>query len=96
MAARCLQAALDKGGTDNVSVLLVRVKNPETRLDAKSRKRRNILMIGLVAMLCLLAGWAACFYFKPATPAQSRSPKDSQPDTEVQSRTRANPGNNNA
>lgn len=78
MAARCLQAALDKGGTDNVSVVLVRVKNPETNLDATSLKRWNILIIGLGSLL-LLAVWTSWLYLKPATPFQSLSPKDMQP-----------------
>lgn len=80
MAARCLQAALDKGGTDNVSVLLVRVKNPETQQDAASRKRRNKLMMGLGALL-LLAGWTSWLYLKPAALVKSTSPKNTQTDT---------------
>ncbi len=80
MAARCLQAALDKGGTDNVSVLLVRVKNPETQQDATSPKRRNFLMIGLGAFL-LLVGWASWLYLKPTAFVKSTSLKDTQTDT---------------
>jgi serine/threonine protein phosphatase PrpC len=81
MAARCLQAALDKGGTDNVSVLLVRVKNPETQLDATSRKRRNKLMMGLGALVFLLAGWATWLYLKPTEPIYTTRNKTSLPDT---------------